>query len=1812
MKQRNLSRQRPHRLQLRPIALSLMCAGLAPATAQVLPTGFLPIAGGVTMTQGTGVMNINQPLQRGIVNWGTFSIGSGGVVNIAQPSRSAVLLNRVVGDGATILASRIDGMLRTHLPGNVNLPGGSVFLINPSGIVFGNGASVSVGGLVASTLDIGNSNFMPAGLENTPFGKSEQLLFVGPAGSMAQVKIENGASITTTSPGGTVALLGGVVRNEGEINVARGSVGLVSASKVTMNLDFDGDGLTTFKVPLDGQTTFKLAEAQAIDKTTTAQLMNTGKVTADGGRVVLMAAAADVDARQLVVSQTGVIRARSLSTRNGEIVLDTGRTALNTSEMQLGGTLDVSGGEAGVAGGSVTARADYIRLAGLSVNASGSQGGSVSMSAINAVNMAPDATIRADATGANGAGGKVDIDARYTHVSGEISARGAGSGDGGKITTTGGLLEVTGLARIDAAGGASGANGLWTVGSRSTLNVDSTVAAYDPATYGDNADSTRVSATAIGNTLGRATDVRLRTATNEGETYDVVFQNDAKVVKSEGRDARLTVDSLRDVGMNSGASIASTAGALHVDLDANAGNNEAGGAIRLSGAAIETNGGNIRLYGQGDPLNGYAVGGIASTDGGPYVANAGITLTDSTLSTCAMASGACSGTGAISLRGMGTSTSAGGDPNYYVSAGGVLVEGSSLTTGGGNIAIDGKGAIGARGVELRSTEAQATTLQTGTGDVAIVGSSRSWTTDDAAAVYGSEVSFTSTSTVNVTVQAPTGVLLNGATIHAGGRVGIDGTGGDLQGLTASTVFVTSAAAANNGAGTGFAAGDGVLFNGSISAGKGQQVSIAGTAGSKAFTVTNAGVTQGRDPTAVTVLMEAGDTVRTEGGRIAIDGRGGDVIVARVLSRGEFETPPQATAAVLDTSSSTGAGGTVSVTGRNVLIDDVYDVPTIDASGAGQAGTIDIQGSNAVALGAGASLVADARSATGNGGTVRVISGDTLRAYGRLSARGGASGGNGGSIETSAPHFDLTGVRVDASAPVGTAGAWLIDPYNVNIAHGTATGSLTGNPFDPLANSTIQDGDINTALDKGTSVTITTGTGGTGQGNINFDSGVVIERTTGATPLTFQLDAANAIGQNAVTACPSFPCVYAPTVIRSTTGPLDVVFNANGAANSFPTGILYSGQILTNGGNVTMNADGTNSGGQAIRLNNTTIDTRTTALGDAGPGGFVQITGKRGVPTFSATGSTVELNGIDIQTSTGDVSISGIGATGAGVRIVSGTLPSQILTTSGNIQIVGVGAALTSSFGSTAVQSVGIDNTLVRSVDGSIAIRGLVTPGALGDKSGGVLLANNALVTTLGVGSIDIAGESQANGTGVTIGAGARVDGNRNVVLRAANDGSVDALVIGGTVRAGNVLDLRPGGVDTAGNAVDRTANPITLGGTAATGFAVSADEFTRLDAPTIVAGSNAHAGNIDVVGPLNLPSALTLQNGGGGNINLGGALTAPRVGLISRGNITQSAGAPITAGTLLARSTGGSVLLDTAPNNVSAATVGGGAAGAFRYVDVDTVQLGSVTVTGFDAAGNAPQVESATSMAADTVFVRTLTGDLLLGANVSSTSGTELVAASRLQNLGAYTITGAPWRVWADTWIGESRGGLRGSGLLPNLYHCAYSGLCTVSVSPGDNHFIYAQQPVATVVIGNASRPFGFPNPLFSYGIGGLILGDTGAGFSGTVGTLATRPSPPGAYPITGSFTSAEGYAVNVVPGNLVVTGLPDFPKVDVLRDLPATWVYDRNIGPPPICFATGPLEGDRASQGGDILAREWSRVRSRPNLSSCVDTEKRNGCADF
>ncbi|MEO5737277.1 MAG: MBG domain-containing protein, partial [Variovorax sp.] len=921
-----------------------------------------------------------------------------------------------------------------------------------------------------------------------------------------------------------------------------------------------------------------------------------------------------------------------------------------------------------------------------------------------------------------------------------------------------------------------------------------------------------------------------------------------------------------------------------------------------------------------------------------------------------------------------------------------------------------------------------------------------------------------------------------------------------------------------------------------------------------------------------------------------------------------------------------------------------DRGVLDANGRAGGGSIrlyatavnGIADTGAIAVGAGTVVRADATTA-GNGGDIRLLAERTLRNYTAISARGGPGGGNGGLVETSggfaAPGdglgggISLEGTRVDASAPQGKAGTWLVDPFNVDIIPGVAAGTLPANPFDPVANSIVQDGDINAALNSGTSVRITTGNPAAGvatDGDIRMFNGVRINYNTANGPLTLQLDAHRSVRGDA------------NVIVESSGagGPLNVVFNTdvNGAGAATGGGqVSYSGDIYTNGGNVVMNGKwAAGDSGPSVNLNGNIIDTRV-GRSDAGAGGSVTIVGNTTGPSGGGfTTAAVAISGMQIAASTGNVDITGIGANTSGVRLgsvftVTGfpNRGTDISTTTGNITVRGVGGA-TGNSNETPGHGVIVNGSVLRSVDGNIAVRGLRQAGGAGVIGDGVRLINGTRILTTGTGSIELTGQSAGNGAGVRIGPTAPQPGvfppanvsvsvaaGGNTVLRASNDGSTDALVIDGTASAGNVVNLRPGGVAADGTPFDQISTPITLGGTANTGFAVSADEFTRISAGnTIVAGSNTHAGDINVVGPLALASALTLQNGGGGNINLGGAITTSKLGLVSAGNITQAAGANIAAGTLLARSSGGSVLLGNAGNDVG--VVAGGAAGRFEYVDANALTLGSASVIGYDAAGNLPQLLSATSMSADTVFVRTLSQDLSLNGSVNSTSGADLVAAARFQNLGPNTMSGAPWRIWADTWVGESRGGVAGSGLLPNLYHCAYLGLCTVTVSPGDNHFIYAQQPVATVFASNATRPFGFPNPLFTYSISGLILGDTGASFNGLLSTTAGLFSLPGFYPINGSFSSAAGYAVNVVPGTLRVSAALDLPKVDVLRDLPTTYLYDRNIGQAPICLATGPLDGDRSQQGGDVLAREWSRVRSRPNLLNCVDTERKNGCADF
>ncbi|MCD2513753.1 filamentous hemagglutinin N-terminal domain-containing protein [Comamonas endophytica] len=260
---------------LAPMALLLGALLALPTGAQVLPTGGQVVSGQAHIGQAGNQMTIDQASQKAILHWQGFDIGSGAKVQFNQPNASAIALNRVVAGNA----SRIDGQLGAN---------GQVWLVNPNGVVFGQGSQVNVGGLVASTLDIANEDF----------DAGKQVFRRG----AAQGGITNQGHITVAD-GGTLALLAPTVKNEGTLGARLGNVVLAGGDKVTLQAGVDGK----LQVAVDPATVRTLIENQQL-------------ITADGGQVVMTSRAADALSAS-VVSNSGTVQARTLAEKEGRILL---------------------------------------------------------------------------------------------------------------------------------------------------------------------------------------------------------------------------------------------------------------------------------------------------------------------------------------------------------------------------------------------------------------------------------------------------------------------------------------------------------------------------------------------------------------------------------------------------------------------------------------------------------------------------------------------------------------------------------------------------------------------------------------------------------------------------------------------------------------------------------------------------------------------------------------------------------------------------------------------------------------------------------------------------------------------------------------------------------------------------------------------------------------------------------------------------------------------------------------------------------------------------------------------------------------------------------------------------------------------------------------------------------------------------------------------------------------------------------------------------------------------------------------------------
>ncbi len=465
------------------------------------PTDGQVISGSAIIQQQGALTHIEQSSQNAIIQWQGFSIAPGETTHFQMPSASSAVLNRVVGGNP----SEIYGTLSSN---------GQVYLINPNGILIGNGATINTAAFIASTRDIKDSEFLLGGTLNF-FGNS-------------LASITNLGSINAIS--GNVFLIAHNVSNQGTIKADAGTVGMASATDLML-------------MPSSNE--------KILIKPTALQDMgsvdNQGQIAA--AQVELKAVGGNPYA--LAVNTGGTISAISIDNVGGKIIINA-----KSGTASVGGTLTAKqgdkGGEIQVTGQHV-ALTEQARLDTIGKNAGGTiavgggfKGENPALQNAETLTVAQGAVINADAV-EQGNGGNIYLwSDKNTLYRGHLSAK------GGELSGDGGFAEVSGKQVLNYQGTVdlSAKNG--TFGNLLLDPTDITIN-NDPATGSTavSGNTSVITATDLRNALALA-DVTITTSSAGGGNGDITFADvaDNTAYLFDVGNRSLTLFAERDINVN--------------------------------------------------------------------------------------------------------------------------------------------------------------------------------------------------------------------------------------------------------------------------------------------------------------------------------------------------------------------------------------------------------------------------------------------------------------------------------------------------------------------------------------------------------------------------------------------------------------------------------------------------------------------------------------------------------------------------------------------------------------------------------------------------------------------------------------------------------------------------------------------------------------------------------------------------------------------------------------------------------------------------------------------------------------------------------------------------------------------------------------------------------------------------------------------------------------------------------------------------------------------------------------------------------------
>lgn len=293
------------------VAAMLGCVMSSPVhAAGTLPSGGHFVAGSGSINSNGSTVTINQSSGRGVVNWDSFSIG--GNNHVVFDNGNGATLNRVTGGSPSLLLGTLSAT-------------GSIYLINPQGVLVGpNGIVSTAGRFVASTLDVSsNAAFMSGGAQTLSGNSNAGVVNLG----------------TIASSGGDVFLIARkAVVNTGTVSAPNGTAEFAVAPQVLLH--DSASGAQVFVQAGTGGT----GGTSATNSATGATLLNSGVIQA--AQVNLQALDGNIYA---LAGNHEAIRATGSATRDGHIWLVAG-----TGDVRPGGVLQATGGTVDMSGGEIT------------------------------------------------------------------------------------------------------------------------------------------------------------------------------------------------------------------------------------------------------------------------------------------------------------------------------------------------------------------------------------------------------------------------------------------------------------------------------------------------------------------------------------------------------------------------------------------------------------------------------------------------------------------------------------------------------------------------------------------------------------------------------------------------------------------------------------------------------------------------------------------------------------------------------------------------------------------------------------------------------------------------------------------------------------------------------------------------------------------------------------------------------------------------------------------------------------------------------------------------------------------------------------------------------------------------------------------------------------------------------------------------------------------------------------------------------------------------------------------------------------------